>query len=167
MKRLAEILLIFISFLLQSTLLRHISFAGIVPNIMIIITSTFGLMEGRTDGMCTGFVCGLLTDIFYGNVLGLNALIYLIIGYVNGIGNRVFYPDDIKFPLLFISASDMAYLLMTYISGFLLRARLDVGYYFIHLMLPELVYTVAVSLVIYIPVRNLFLRFDRGIGEED
>ncbi|MBQ9360357.1 MAG: rod shape-determining protein MreD [Lachnospiraceae bacterium] len=167
MKRLLEILFIFICFLLQSTLLRYGSFAGIVPNLMIIITSIFGFMEGRTDGMCVGFACGLLTDIFYGSVLGLNALIYLIIGYLNGVGNRGFYPDDIKLPLIFISGSDMVYLLLTYISGFLLRARLDIGYYFIHLMLPELVYTVAVSLIVYIPIRNLFLRFDRGAEEED
>lgn len=157
MKRLIEIAAIFICFLLQCTLFQHFAFAGIVPNLMIVITSIFGFMEGRSHGMMVGFICGLLTDVFYGNLLGLNALICLYIGYANGVGNRGFYPDDFKFPLLFISASDFAYLLMVYITGFLFRARFNIGYYFIHLMLPELVYTVAISPLLYLPIRKLLL----------
>ena len=166
MKRLVEALFVIVCFLLQSTIFHYAGFAGIVPNLMIIITSIFGFMAGRSDGMVVGFVSGLLIDIFYGNVLGLNALIFLFIGYGNGVANRGFYPDDIKFPLLFISISDIIYMIMTYLSGFLLRARFDLGYYFLHLMLPELVYTIIVSLFIYLAVRGILLRIE-GRFEED
>ena len=166
MKRLVEALFVIVCFLLQSTIFHYAGFAGIVPNLMIIITSIFGFMEGRSDGMVVGFVSGLLIDIFYGNVLGLNALIFLFIGYGNGVANRGFYPDDIKFPLLFISISDIVYLIMTYLSGFLLRARFNLGYYFLHLILPELVYTIIVSLFIYLAVRWILLRIE-GRFEED
>ncbi|MBR1523626.1 MAG: rod shape-determining protein MreD [Lachnospiraceae bacterium] len=167
MKRLVEALAIILCFLLQSTIFQHIAFAGIVPNLMIIITSIFGFMEGRSDGMVVGFICGLLTDIFYGSVLGLNALIYLLIGYANGAANRGFYPDDIKFPLLFISVSDIVYLVMTYLSGFLLRARFNVGYYFLHIMLPELVYTIIVSLFVYLILRGILLRIEGSFEESE
>lgn len=167
MKRLIGVFAIIVCFLLQSTLFQYIAFAGIVPNLMIMITSIFGFMEGRTDGMLVGFACGLLMDIFYGSVLGINALIYLLIGYASGVANRGFYPDDIKFPILFIALSDTACLILTYITGFLFRARFNVGYYFIHLMLPELIYTIAVSIVFYIPLRNLLLRFDRRSEESE
>ncbi len=166
MKRLVEALSVIVCFLLQSTIFHYAGFAGIVPNLMIIITSIFGFMEGRSDGMVVGFVSGLLIDIFYGSVLGVNALIFLLIGYGNGVANRGFYPDDIKFPLLFISISDIVYLIMTYLSGFLLRARFNLGYYFLHLMLPELVYTIIVSLFIYLAVRWILLRIE-GRFEED
>ncbi|MBQ8956285.1 MAG: rod shape-determining protein MreD [Lachnospiraceae bacterium] len=167
MKRLVEALAIILCFLLQSTIFQHIAFAGIVPNLMLIITSIFGFMEGRSDGMVVGFICGLLTDIFYGSVLGLNALIYLLIGYANGAANRGFYPDDIKFPLLFISVSDIVYLVMTYLSGFLLRARFNVGYYFLHIMLPELVYTIIVSLFVYLILRGILLRIEGSFEESE
>ncbi len=167
MKRLAGAIAIIIFFLLQSTLFQYIAFAGIVPNLMIMLTSIFGFMLGRTDGMLVGFACGLLTDIFYGSVLGVNALIFLLIGYANGIANRTFYPDDIKYPIILIAASDTACLILTYLTGFLLRARFNVVYYFIHLMLPELIYTVVVSFAIYIPIRNILLSFDRGTEESE
>ena len=167
MKRVIGFFLIIICFLLQSTLFQHIAFAGIVPNLMIIITSIFGIMEGRTDGMLVGFACGLLTDIFYGSVLGLNALIYLIIGYADGVANRGFYPDDIKFPIMFIAASDTAFLILTYLSGFLFRARFNIIHYFLNIMLPELIYTVLAAIIIYIPLRKLLLSLDRGTEDSE
>lgn len=167
MKKVVEILSIIICFLLQSTLLQHISFAGIVPNLMIIITSAFGFMEGRNDGMFTGFICGLLTDIFYGNVMGLNALIFMLIGYANGSANRLFYPDDIRFPLFFISVSDVMYLFAYYLTGFLFRSRFDLGYYFLHIMLPELVYTIIASLMIYMPLQKIVLGISGGYEESE
>ncbi len=167
MKKVVGALVIIICFLLQSTLFQYIAFAGIVPNLMIIITSIFGFMEGRKYGMVVGFTCGLLTDIFYGSILGMNALIFLYIGYVNGVANRGFYPDDIKYPIIFIAASDAASLILSYLTDFLLRARFNLGYYFLYLMLPELIYTIVISFIIYIPLRNILLMLGRKAEESD
>ncbi|MCR5773592.1 MAG: rod shape-determining protein MreD [Lachnospiraceae bacterium] len=167
MKKLVELLVIIICFLLQSTIFHSISFAGIVPNLMVVITSIFGFMEGRNDGMFVGFISGLLIDIFYGSVLGWNALIFLLLGYVNGIANRVFYPDDIKFPLLFISLTDVAYLFITYVTGFLFRARFNVSYYLGHIILPELVYTIIVSVLVYLPLLRIFMLIDGRFEETE
>ncbi len=165
MKRVIQILLIFICFLLQCTLFQNIAFAGIVPNLMIIVTSIYGFVEGRSDGMIAGFICGLLTDIFYSDIIGLNTLVFLYIGYVNGIANRVFYPDDIKFPILFISLSDLSYLFMIYLLQFLLRARFDIGYYFMHVILPEAAYTIVVAVIVYLPLQRIIYRL--GVFERE
>ena len=152
MKRVMEVIIILMFFLLQSTLFQHIAFAGIVPNLMIIITSGCGYMNGKTDGMIAGFLSGLLLDIFYGDVIGFNALLFLYIGYANGYANRYFFPDDIKLPLVFVSLSDVVYLVVTYIVRFLLRARFDIGFYFLNVILPELVYTFIVALLLLMPI---------------
>ena len=70
-----------------------------MPNIMIVLTASFGFMRGEKTGLIMGFACGFLSDIFFGNVLGLNAMIYMYIGYANGKFNRIFYQEDIKLPL--------------------------------------------------------------------
>ncbi len=158
MRRLIELFAIFTAFLLQTTLFQHMSFAGIVPNMMIIVTCVCGLMSGKNDGMMTGFICGLLMDIVYGDILGFNALVFLYIGYVNGSVNRLFYPDDIKLPLIFISLSDLSYLFITYLLRFVLRARFNIGYYFLNVMLPELVYTFVITLILYLPISRISLK---------
>ena len=70
-------ILILVSIILQSTVCQMISIASIKPNLLIILTVSFGLMRGKKSGMLTGFFCGLLTDIFFNSIIGFNALIYL------------------------------------------------------------------------------------------
>ena len=96
-----------------------------------------------------GFFCGLLADIFFGSVIGLYAMIYMYIGYANGKFNMIFYPEDIKLPLALIFVSDMAYGLLSYIILFLMRGRFHFTYYLIHIILPEMVYTIVVTLIFY------------------
>ena len=69
--------MIFISFLLQCTVMHVISIGSITPNLILILCVSMGLMRGRKSGMWTGFFCGFLVDMFYGSVFGFYALIYI------------------------------------------------------------------------------------------
>ena len=140
---------IIIGFVLQTTLFQTLSFSGIAPNILIIITASYGFMFGRKRGIAVGFICGLLNDIFYGDVLGFYALIYLYIGAANGIFHSLFYHEDIKLPLLLIAASDLCYSFVCYVLLYLLRGRFHIGYYFQNIVLPEIVYTIFVTVFLY------------------
>ena len=150
MKR--NIILFFIilcGFVFQTTLFQALSFGGISPNILIIITVSYGFMYGKKCGMVTGFLCGLLMDIFYGDVLGFYALVYLYIGAANGVFHSIFYQDDIKLPLVLILASDFVYSFTCYVLLYLLRSRFDIIFYLKHVILPEIVYTIFVTVFIY------------------
>ncbi|MBO5112640.1 MAG: rod shape-determining protein MreD [Lachnospiraceae bacterium] len=142
-------LLVISCFVLQSTVFKSIAFGGIIPNLMIVLTASFGFMRGEKVGILFGFFCGLLADIFFGSVIGLYAMIYMYIGYANGKFNMIFYPEDIKLPLALIFVSDMVYGLLSYIILFLMRGRFHFTYYLIHIILPEMVYTIVVTLIFY------------------
>lgn len=140
---------IIIGFVLQTTLFQALSFGGISPNILIIITASYGFMFGRKYGISVGFLCGLLMDIFYGDVLGFYALIYMYIGAANGIFHSLFYHDDIKLPLLLIAASDFCYSFVCYILLYLLRGRFHIVFYFQNIVIPEMVYTIFITVFLY------------------
>ena len=142
-------ILIILCFLLQTTFFQGLDFGGIVPNLMIVLTASFGFMRGEKTGLLYGFVCGLLVGIFFANVLGLNAMIYMYIGYANGKFNRIFFPEEIKLPLALILVSDLAYGFSYYVILFLLRSRFHLGFYFLHIILPEMVYTILITLLLY------------------
>ena len=142
-------LMIIVCFLLQSTLFQSLSLASISPNLLIILTSAYGFMKGKKEGLAVGFFCGLLEDIFFGRLLGMHALIYMYIGYANGYFNQIFYGEDIKLPMALISASELAYGLGTYLIMFLMRSRFDFFYYLKRIILPELLYTIIVTLFVY------------------
>lgn len=141
--------IIMICFLLQTTVFQALSFASISPNLLIVAVSSFGFMRGKKEGMFIGFFSGLLIDRFFGDVLGFYALLYMYVGYVNGFFRAIFFQDDIKLPMLLISASDLACNLCIYFFRFLFRKQFDIGYYFLHLMIPELVYTLLVTILLY------------------
>ncbi|MBP3476542.1 MAG: rod shape-determining protein MreD [Lachnospiraceae bacterium] len=142
-------ILIFICFLLQCTVFRSLAFGGIVPNLLIVLTASFGFMRGEKTGLIIGFFCGLLADIFFASVIGFYALLYMYIGYMNGKFCTIFYPQDIKLPVALILGSDFAYGIVCYVIMFLLRGRFDFMYYFVHIILPEIVYTIVVTLLLY------------------
>lgn len=156
-------LLVWMCFLLQTSVCPWFSFGGIMPNLLIILTASFGFMRGEKTGIWVGFACGFTADLFaangatlaagtaagYGDMLGFYALLYMLTGYCNGMFNRMFYPEDIKLPLLMITASDISLNVICYIVMFLLRARLDIQYYLIHIILPEAVYTIIIAFVFY------------------
>lgn len=148
-------LLVIACFCLQCTLFQALSLAFIAPNLLIVVTSSFGFMRGKKEGLIIGFFAGLLIDIFYGDVLGFYALIYMYIGYVNGFFNKIFYDEDIKLPMVLITLSDLTYGLIIYLFLFLLRTRLDFGYYFIHIIMPEVIYTVVITIILYRIIRSI------------
>lgn len=142
-------LMILVCFLLQSTVFQGLAFGGIVPNLLIVLTASFGFMRGEWEGMMIGFLCGLLCDICFGDVIGLQALIMMYIGYLNGKFSGIFYPEDIKLPMALIIISDFTFCLVCYILMFLLRGRLHFIYYLKTIILPETVYTTIVTLLLY------------------
>ena len=103
------------------------------------------------------------SDIFFGEAIGFYALIYMYIGYINGTFRKVFFPEDIKLPLCLIAASDLIYNLLCYSLLFLLRSRFRIDYYFLNIILPEAVYTVGISLIMY----PLILRMDQKLTEHE
>lgn len=116
---------------------------------MIVLTASFGFMRGEKSGLLIGFFSGFFIDIFFGEVLGFYALLYMYIGYTNGKFNRIFYPEDIKLPMVLITVSDLFYGIICYILLFLMRAKFNICYYFVHIILPEIVYTTFITIFLY------------------
>jgi len=143
-------LIISICYVLQTTTFQTLSFANISPNLLIIIVSALGFMRGKKEGMYVGFFCGLIMDIFHGFYLGVYALLYMNIGYLNGYFQKRFYPEDIKLPMLLISTSNFVASMFTYLFMFLFRGRFDFAYYMKSIIIPELVYTMVITIFLYI-----------------
>ena len=149
------LLLILFGYLIQSTMIRILPIGGVAPNLLIILTSCFGFMRGKKDGMFVGFISGLVMDILFGDLIGFYALVYMIIGYLNGFFASIFYPEDIKLPVALITSSELIYCFVVYIFLFLIQGKLRFGYYFLHIILPEIVYTIFVTIIIYKVILNI------------
>lgn len=160
---LVTVLIVIICFLLESTVFQSLSFASITPNLLIVVTASFGFMRGKREGMLVGFLSGLIIDVFFGDLIGFYALIYMVLGYVNGFFKRIFYPDDIKLPLILISTSDFVLGNLVFVFLFVMRSKFDYWYYLGHIIIPELIYTVLVTLVLY----QIILHINQALEAEE
>lgn len=149
LRKIVVAVFIWACFILQCSVFGSLAFSGIIPNLMIILTSSFGFMRGEKEGLVIGFFSGLLSDIFFGEILGFYALILMYIGFINGKFSRIFYPEDIKLPLALIVVSDLSYGIICYVLTFMLRGRFQFTYYFTNIILPEALYTIVVTLILY------------------
>ena len=155
--------IILISFLLQSTLFVKLKFGAVSPNLMLVVTSSFGFMRGRNSGRAVGAISGLLVDIFWGQLLGFHTLLYTVIGYLNGSFERLFYDEDVKLPIVLISASEFLYGICIYVFVYMLQGDFAFGTYLFSIIIPELVYTILVTLILY----QVILHINRKLESEE
>lgn len=77
--------------LLQVLLLPLLAVAGIVPDLMLLLTFWIALREGQVAGTVAGFALGLLLDVVMHGQLGLHAFAKTLAGFVVGF---FAHPDD-------------------------------------------------------------------------
>lgn len=141
--------LVIICFLLQTTAMPAIAIGEIAPNLILIVCAYAGYINGRTVGLFTGLTLGLLIDFQYGSVIGLYALIYMLIAYICGLCHKLYFRDDSIMPVIIIFISDLLYGLLNYIFNFAFRNKLDLSFYMKRIILPEILYSIIVSIFLY------------------
>ena len=160
---LVTILEIIICFLLQTVIFSNLSIGGIVPNILIVFTVSHAYMHGKKQGMYVGVICGLLYDLMNGGLFGLYGLVYLTIGYVNGMAYKIYYKDDYAMPVILVAISDFVAGFSVYVFEFLLSGKLNVMFYIKYIIMPEVMYTALVSIVLYKFFNYLNKKMDRWV----
>ncbi|NLL92966.1 MAG: rod shape-determining protein MreD [Clostridiales bacterium] len=151
LRKIIYTILVILLFVIQTTFSGAISLGNVAPNLIIIIVCMYGLLRGRRAGMYIGFFAGLLLDVFFGigDVMGINAMILMYIGFLNGIFNDMIYIKNYHIPVIAVAISTFAYEFFYYVFAFMIRNKLDLPYYLRHIIIPEIVYTVFVTLFLF------------------
>ena len=162
MKRIIlNVLLMILAFTIQNCVFPLIPFLSASPNLLLILTFSFGFIHGKEEGMYYGLFAGILLDLFYSGPFGFYTLLFVNIGYFNGICTRYYYEDYITLPLILSLVNELIYNLYFYVLRFLIRNRLDFLYYAREIIIPETIFTVVTTLLIY----RFFLFTNRRLEE--
>lgn len=152
---------IIILYVLQTTVFTiYLSIGNINPNLILMFSCIVGFMRGRRSGMLTGFFGGMLVDIMNGGVIGFTPLVYLLCGYFNGVFYKEYSKEQLLLPIGLVALCDLSYGFLYYFFHFLFRNRLNFGYYFTKIIIPEVVYTVVVTIFAYLLVYFINRKLD-------
>jgi rod shape-determining protein MreD len=142
-------LIIFINFILQSTLFDYISIGATKPNTAVVIIVCYAILRGDVEGSIVGFISGLIHDIFFGRVIGLFALLGALIGFFCGKPFKNFYSESFMLPIILVAVSSLFYEIGFYFFDLLFTGQVDVLFYFWAIILPSAVYSTILSVPIY------------------
>lgn len=154
-------------FLLQTSLFSFIRISGVVPNCLLILVITLAYTKGQISAMVTGFFAGMLLDLCFSETVGFCAILYMIVAFLAGFSNKIYYERDYFVPGALILAGELVYSFMYYILFFLLRGKLELHTYFIYTILPRMLYTILVSLALYPAFHGIHRLLLRLEGKND
>jgi rod shape-determining protein MreD len=143
------ILLIFISYLLQTSVFSMLPFIQTTPNLLLIITFSVGILRGKEEGLIVGVLSGLFLDLMSGGYIGFYGLIYMYIGLMCGMLYQHIDIDIPLVPIVLCIITQLLYHLYVFVFRFLLRGRLGIGTYLKSIIMPELVLTTVIGIFLY------------------
>ena len=162
--------LMLVLFLLQYSVLPAVPHLNAAPDLMFILTFFFAYYRGRNAGMITGFFAGLITDIFYGQVIGFNALLFVAAAMVIGYFGRFFYANNILAPAGLLVLADLSCDLIFYFVWFVLMSRFSFSSVLVRVIIPELCMTFVAGIILLKPmqfmIRRMYMYYDSP-DEED
>ena len=152
-------LIILLAFLLQTGIFSMLPFFYSVPNLLLILTFSFGFIYGSLNGMLCGLFAGFLMDCLYSVPLGCFMLIFIIIGFVNGLFTNFYYDDYLALPVVLVAASEFLYNAFVILIKFLRAGSFDLKFALFKVFLPEVIFSVIITLLLY----RVFLKANRSL----
>ncbi|OQB24094.1 MAG: rod shape-determining protein MreD [Firmicutes bacterium ADurb.Bin182] len=136
---------------LDSIFFDRINLYGIRPDCMLALIVVFGILMGSLPAAVIGTAAGLVTDIFFGESVGYNAALFLILGMAAGFFYRKYYADNLIIPALTAGLAALSKELVNAGIVFLSGIKFSFTVMFLRYILPSSLMT-AVLCIIAIPV---------------
>jgi len=150
--------IIIAALIIQLTIINSFTIQGLKPDLVLVVVIVIALLQGAEEGIIYGFVSGLLQDIFSIGLLGVNALVKTVMGFICGILREKLFAEHLLLivPLVTLFISIVQNILMFYI----LRAfgmEYNLAWSLRKVAIIEAFYNSLLSPFVFIGVKKLLL----------
>lgn len=144
-------IIIIVNFLLQTTIFENFIIFDTKPNLLLIFVVSFSFLRGDTEGAIIGFFTGLLIDMFFSRFLGLNAFIYMMVGFMTGNISAEFYKDNILICFLLVLVFNFMFGIIYFILTAFFLGYPNLLFFLWDIIIPEALYSSVIAFFIYKP----------------
>ena len=156
-------LLALVAALLEIVAVSQVSVFGVSADLTPLVVASVGLLTGSISGAAVGFGMGLFLDLALVQTLGVNSLIYTVVGYGAGRLRELRDPQAPVVPLLLGAAATAVGLVGFGLMNFLLGIDAPVSF----LLLRQILVTVLLNALIALPVFAVVRRWLVPVLPED
>lgn len=155
---------LFLALIINVTVIDRFRIFGIRPDTMIICVTFFGFFFGRSTGLESGMVAGILTDIFSLDYFGANIFVYASSGLLAGSLKTSFAKESRRTQALIVLLCALFSMSLHFFIASSFSRSIGFGFseYLRIRVLPVSLYTAALSVPVFMEFMNIF-----DIREED
>lgn len=161
------VIMYFFIYFLHVNFFSWFTIAGVMPNLFVLLILFTGLFINSKVGSIVGFALGLYTDFLFGNKIGINAILFLIVGFSGGFLDKKFSKDS-RMTLLIVSTSVTAiYELLFYsYNNMVFSASTNISA-FLFTLLIELLYNALLIIIFYPLIHKYGCRAENAFENKD
>ena len=123
MYNVALVIITLVGLILRSIFPRVLSLAWTSPDFLLLLVVFNAMFRGPLRGGVTGFLIGLVEDLFFGRFIGLNALAKCAAGMATGALTKSIFRENIWVPVINALIGSLVCLSVEFIFGQMAGAR--------------------------------------------
>jgi rod shape-determining protein MreD len=140
------------AFLLQTTVAPYLEIGGVMPDFLVAVTVSYGLLFGWQAGLATGILAGFLVDLTFGRFVGMHVIAYALIGWASGLTEEKVFKDNFLLPCLGGLAGTIASQSVVLICLSLFGWVFPVWEAYRFTILPSSLYNMVLTYMVYRPL---------------
>lgn len=149
MKTLIYIVIMVFLFIIQTTVVAVFQITKINPDLPLIFSICLVLIESESIGSGMGLLNGFLEDVFYGRLLGFNAMVKFLTNYILGYSSRSIYRGPVIITMGLVFFATIIYNLLLAVLSFLTGAFVKSWSSFVPITLWSALFNMILSPFIY------------------
>lgn len=149
------VVLALVATLLEIVAVSQVSLFGVSADLTPLVVMSIGLLSGSISGALVGFGIGLVLDLALVQTLGLNSLIYTMVGYGAGRLRELRDPQGAVVPIAAGAAATAIATIGYSIAQFLLGVDAPVSF----LLVRDIFTTIVLNTILAAPVFALIRRW--------
>lgn len=148
---------------LQATWLADLNFPGdIVPDLILIMVISYGLLRGPDEGLFFGLAAGLFLDLVAGGLIGIQTMSKSIAGFSAGLLEKTIFKDNLLVPVIAALIGTIVLESLNVLMYLSFHGNYNYWLVLVSAIFPLSVYNALFAPVIY----HLFLKMERFIAEK-
>ncbi len=159
------ILMFFLVYFLQVNFFSWFNIAGVMPNLFITLVLFVGLFIGKKIGIVYGLCVGIILDSLVGRVIGPNAILLGIVGYLGEVYDRNFSKNKKISVILLNIVCTVLYEVILY-CFYIIKFKINIEVWlFIEKLVIENIYNTLILIIFFKPLCQLGSYLERNFKD--
>jgi len=162
MRQLILSIAVILGVVIQATWLGSLHLPGhVTPDLILIMTISYGLLKGSDDGLVFGLCAGLFLDLIAGGLIGIKTISKLAAGFAAGFMEKNIFKDNLLVPIIAVFIGTIVFESFSIIMYIAFKANLNFFTIFIARIIPLAFINALIAPIIY----YFLLRLERFLAE--